>query len=180
MASTSESSFKPPPVVECVSQSHCLSFGMKVYVANKICAHCLKSHDLQQLRAWANDNVEALALIEEELGRKHTAKRNLEAHGRYLCAFEDPDFEHCRWRQSDLNLRDARRTCLVVRRKGLACGRCWENHLKKIAVVQYFTPWGLCHEEGDRVVAKTKEGDGAAKEGEDEYGDLEGYDESLS
>lgn len=78
MSPSSDSPFKTPPVVQCASQEA-----------------CLKRHDPHQLRQWTKDNTEALQLIEEELTRKQEIKRNLETHGRYLCAFEDPDFALC-------------------------------------------------------------------------------------
>lgn len=155
MSSPSESPFKSPPVVECISQGSCLGFGKKVHVPNRICVECLKRHDPQQLREWANDDVEALGLVDEELSRKQATKQNIEAHGRYLCAFEDPDFASCRWRRADLNLRGIRGDCKVVKRKGLACEKCWSQHLHKIGVVQYFTPLGLCHEEADKIASET-------------------------
>ncbi|PZD28670.1 hypothetical protein A1F96_05731 [Pyrenophora tritici-repentis] len=93
MSSASESPFKPPPIVECVSGTHCLGIGKKVYVPHRVCSDCLQRHDPQQLRIWANSNPAALLLINEETARKHVLKRNIEARGRYLCAFEDPDYQ---------------------------------------------------------------------------------------
>ncbi|PZD39605.1 hypothetical protein A1F97_05750 [Pyrenophora tritici-repentis] len=119
MSSASESPFKPPPIVECVSGTHCLGIGKKVYVPHRVCSDCLQRHDPQQLRIWANSNPAALLLINEETARKHVLKRNIEARGRYLCAFEDPDYQLCRWRLLDLNLRGTRLDCPSVRRKAL-------------------------------------------------------------
>lgn len=172
MTSFPESPFKPPPIVQCLCQSHCVGIGKKVYDQNLVCPDCLKRHDLQQLRIWARDNTTATLLINVESSRKQVLKHNIEARGRYLCAFEDPDFEHSRWRLSDLNLRGTRLNCRTVRRKGTACARCWSRHLQKIEIVQYFTPIGLCHEEADKVVVKSEE----AEEGiEGEEDDVEGY-----
>jgi hypothetical protein len=168
--------FRPPPIVECLSQGNCLGIGRKVFNPDRICANCLTRHDPQQLRARAKNNRIALALIDEEVHHKETVKHNIEAHGRYLCAFEDPDFQYCRWRQRDLNLRGTRLTCKVVRRKGSACTRCWRRHLQKIAIVQYFTPTGLCHEEADKVVSSRLVG--LEEDGEDN--DAEGYNEILN
>ncbi|EDU49130.1 conserved hypothetical protein [Pyrenophora tritici-repentis Pt-1C-BFP] len=154
MSSASESPFKPPPIVECVSGTHCLGIGKKVYVPHRVCSDCLQRHDPQQLRIWANSNPAALLLINEETARKHVLKRNIEARGRYLCAFEDPDYQLCRWRLLDLNLRGTRLDCPSVRRKGTACSKCWRKRLRKISVVQHFTPAGLCHDEADRVVTR--------------------------
>lgn len=173
MSSSSEPPFKPPPVVECVSQEHCLGFGKRVHVPNKICAECLKRHDPQELRICANNNQEAITLVDEELSRKQETKRNIEARGRYLCAFEDPDYEHCRWRRRDLNLRGTRTDCGVVRRKGAACEKCWGRYLQKIGIVQYFTPTGLCHEEADKAAQEQSESKSMTEEADDD--DVEGY-----
>ncbi|KAF2708505.1 hypothetical protein K504DRAFT_435059 [Pleomassaria siparia CBS 279.74] len=123
MASTSASVslFKPPPVVQCISRDSCLGLGKKVHVPNKICIECLTGHDPKQLQIWANENVEALDTIEEEVARKQMSKRNMESHGRFLCAFEDPDYLDSRWRRSDLNLRGVGVSCASVKRKGMAC-----------------------------------------------------------
>lgn len=174
MSSAAGVHFRPPPIVECVSQGSCLGIGRKVFNPHKICTNCLTRHDPQQLRIWANSNRTALALIDEELRRKYAVKLNIESHGRFLCAFEDPDFQYCRWRRRDLNLRGTRLTCKVVGRKGVACARCWRRHLQKISIVQYFTPGGLCHEEADKAVSSRSVG---LEEEEDD--DVEGYNEIL-
>lgn len=174
MSSATGHYFRPPPIVECLSQGNCLGIGRKVFNPHFICTNCLAQHDPQQLRAWANNNYTALVLLEEELHRKNIVKQNIEAHGRYLCAFEDPDFQHCRWRRRDLNLRGTRLTCKVVQKKGAACARCWRKHLRKIGIVQYFTPSGLCHEEADKAVSSRLAG---WEEEEDD--DVEGYNEIL-
>ncbi|KAF2105366.1 hypothetical protein BDV96DRAFT_476721, partial [Lophiotrema nucula] len=119
--STSEASFKPPPVVECVSREVCLGIGKKIYSAEKVCSECLRCHDPEQLRCLADGNDQALAAIAEEVSWKQQIKANLESHDRFLCAFEDPDYELCRWRQKDLNLRGNRTNCSIVKRKGTAC-----------------------------------------------------------
>jgi hypothetical protein len=155
--------FKAPPVIDCLSQARCLGIGRKTYNPYTVCLSCLKRHDPQQLRGWANNNASALALIEEQVNRKQEAKRRIEAHGRYLCAFEDPDFQHCRWRESDLNLRGTRLNCTTVRGKGKACKRCWRRHLQNVAIVQYFSPAGLCYEESDKIVEVAEEGDDDAE-----------------
>ncbi|PSN61214.1 hypothetical protein BS50DRAFT_156352 [Corynespora cassiicola Philippines] len=170
--SSSPDSFKLPPAVVCIAGSHCLGFGKKVYSPSKVCIECLKRYDPQQLRAWANNNADALARIEAEVSRKEITKQNIEAHGRFLCAFEDPDYQFCRWRRSDLNLRGTRVTCNVVKRKGTACDKCWKGHLQKIDIVQYFTPTGMCHEEADKVATKSQPAD---NEGDDDDDDIEGY-----
>ena len=177
MTSSSDSPFKPPPTVICLCQNNCLGFGKKVHHPSHVCADCLKRHDPQQLRVWANNDTTALSLIDEEVSRKQVLKQNIEAHGRYLCAFEDPDYQHCRWRQSDLNLRGTRLNCKAVRIKGAACSRCWNKHLQKIEIVLYFTPTGHCHEEARRAVTRSEETEEGIEGGED---DLEGYDEVLS
>ncbi len=172
MASASESPFKPPPIVECISRSHCLGIGRKIYVPDRICAACLQRHDPQQLRIWADANTAALLLVNEETLRKHVLKRNIEARGRYLCAFEDPDFQHCRWRLHDLNLRGTRLDCSSVRKKGTACSKCWSRRLQKIRIAQHFTPTGLCHEEADKLVTRSA---GSEEDIEGEDDDVEGY-----
>ncbi|KAH8730365.1 hypothetical protein GQ44DRAFT_814270 [Phaeosphaeriaceae sp. PMI808] len=154
MSTSSEPIFKAPPIVECNTRRHCLGVGKKVHNSDKVCSNCLKRYDPQQLRVWANGSLAALTLVEEEVLRKQYNKQNLENHGRYLCAFEDPDFQYCRWRQIDLNLRGSRLHCSTVRRKGKACKRCWRRHLQKFQIVQYFTPTGVCHEESDRSVTR--------------------------
>ncbi|KAF2689688.1 hypothetical protein K458DRAFT_131110 [Lentithecium fluviatile CBS 122367] len=170
--------FKPPPVVECMSREHCLGFGKKIYVPNVVCSSCLKRHDPQQLREWAQGNSSALHILDEEFAQKQQTKRNLEARGRYLCAFEDPDYTHCRWRRRDLNLRGTRMDCGIVRRKGTACVKCWRRHLHKIGIVQYFTPMGLCHEEADKAAEASKSKDDAVEDDEDdEDDDVEGYNQ---
>lgn len=166
--------FKPPPIVECISQGNCLGIGRKVFDSHKICANCLTRHDPQQLRSWTSNSRTSLSLIDEEVRRKQTVKQNIEGYGRYLCAFEDPDFQYCRWRQRDLNLRGTRLACKVVRRKGAACARCWRRHLQKISIIQYFTPSGLCHEEADKVVSSRLAG---LEDADDD--DAEGYNEIL-
>jgi hypothetical protein len=172
IASGSDSIFKSPPVVECIAHVHCLGIGKKIHCPDKICNSCLTRYDPQQLRTWANNNTVALTIIEGEVLRKQELKRNIESHRRYLCAFEDPDFQHCRWRYHDLNLRGTRLNCGTVRWKGKACEKCWRKRLHKIEIVQYFTPTGLCHEESDKIVT-TLEGTGEGVEGEDD--DVEGY-----
>jgi hypothetical protein len=176
MPSAVEGHFRPPPIVECLSRGNCLGIGRKVFNPHEICVDCLARHDPQQLRTWANNDLTAHTLIEEEVRRKRFVKQNLEAHGRYLCAFEDPDFQYCRWRRRDLNLRGTRLTCKVVRRRGAACARCWRRHLQKIGIVQYFTPTGLCHEEADKVVSSRLVGLEGDEEDDD---DVEGYNEIL-
>jgi hypothetical protein len=151
MSNSTMSSYKLPPIIQCISPEHCLSIGKKVHTPGKICDVCLKRYDLQQLREWAHEDPTALSILDEEFARRQEAKGNIEARGRYLCAFEDPDYTHCRWRQHDVNLRGTRTDCGVVRRKGSACVKCWRRHLQKIGIVQYFTPWGLCHEEADKA-----------------------------
>ena len=177
MTSPSESPFKPPPIVLCLCQEQCLGIGKKIYDPSQVCFDCLKRHDLQQLRVWANNDTAALSIIDEESSRKQVLKRNIEAHGRFLCAFEDPDFQHCRWRQSDLNLRGTRLNCSSVRTKGAACAKCWNRHLQKIEIVQYFTPTGHCHELSDPTVVRLDSTAGDTEGGDD---DLEGYNEVLS
>ena len=177
MPSASTPQFTPPPVVECISREHCLGLGKKVHSPNKICAECLQRYDLQQLQIWANGNVEAQAKMDEELSRKQMVKRNIEARGRYLCAFEDPDYHHCRWRRMELNLRSTRLTCSMVRRKGTACQRCWQHHLLRIGIVQYFNPMGMCHEEVDRAVPQRRSSEASD---EDDDVDIEGYNVILS
>ncbi|XPS72274.1 hypothetical protein M3J09_004441 [Ascochyta lentis] len=167
--------FRPPPIVECISQGSCLGIGRKVFSPHHICNDCLTRHDPHQLRTRANISCTALCLIDEEIHRRQTVKQNIEAHGRYLCAFEDPDFQHCRWRRRDLNLRGSRLTCKVVRQKGAACTRCWRRRLQKISIIQYFTPSGLCHEEADKVVSSRLVG---LEDEEDD--DVEGYNEILA
>jgi hypothetical protein len=174
MSGVPDSVFKPPPIVECIVQGHCLGFGRKIHCPDKVCNSCLKRHDFQQLRSWARNNATALELVEAEVLRKQELKQNIEAHGRYLCAFEDPDYQYCRWRQCDLNLRGTRLNCGSVRRKGRACSRCWRRRLRKIGIVQYFTPTGLCHEESDKIVTAPETA--AEEESEDEDDDdVEGY-----
>ena len=172
MSSASESPFKPPPIVKCISGNNCLGVGKKIYAPDLVCTDCLQRHDPQQLRIWANSNTGALSLINEETSRKQLSKRNIEARGRYLCAFEDPDFQHCRWRLLDLNLRGTRLNCSSVRKKGRACSKCWRRHLRRIGIVPYFTPTGLCHEEADKVVTESAASEGR---GEEEDDDVEGY-----
>jgi hypothetical protein len=167
--------FKPPPVVECMSREHCLGFGKKVFVPDIICNSCLRRHDPQRLREWAQGNTGALSILDEEFHRKQQTKRNLEARGRYLCAFEDPDFTHCRWRRYDLNLRGTRTDCGIVKRKGTACAKCWRRHLEKINIIQYFTPMGMCREELDKA---TEYAEAEALEG-DEAGNLEDDDDLV-
>jgi hypothetical protein len=176
MSSASDSSFKSPPIVRCISGNHCLGIGKKIHVPDLVCFDCLQRHDPQQLRIWANNNTAVVALINDETFRKQISKRNIEAHGRCFCAFEDPDFQHCRWRLLDLNLRGTRLNCPTVRRKGTACPKCWRRHLRKIGIVQYFTPTGLCHEEADKVVT----GSVAVQErNEEDDDDFEGYNVIL-
>lgn len=175
MSSAAGVHFRPPPIVECISQGSCLGIGRKVFNPKQVCTSCLTRYDPQQLRTLAKDSCTALALIDQELRRKHFLKQNIEAHGRFLCAFEDPDFQYCRWRRGDLNLRGTRLSCKAVRRKGAACTRCWRRHLQKIGIVQYFTPSGLCHEEADKVVSSRLVG--SEEEADD---DVEGYNEILA
>lgn len=187
MSVSAASAFKPPPVVECLSREHCLGFGQKVYVANRICNACLRRHDPQQLREWANGNRDAISILDEEYARKQNAKRNLEARGRFFCAFEDPDYMHCRWRRSDLNLRGTRINCSMVRRKGMACGKCWKRHLQKFGIVQHFTPLGLCHEEADKATESLSAAHSIVADEEsfneddddDDDDDVEGYNTLL-
>lgn len=174
MSSSGRVHFRPPPIVECISQGSCLGIGRKVFNRREICTNCLTRHDPQQLRILAKNNRAALALIDEEVRRKYTVKYNIEAHGRFLCAFEDPHFQYCRWRLRDLNLRGTRLTCNIVGRKGAACARCWRRYLQKIGIVQYFTPCGLCHEEADKIVSSRSVGL------EEEDDDVEGYNEILT
>ena len=166
--------FRRHGIVDWISQGRCLGIGRKVFDLHQICTNCLTRHDPQQLRIWANNSRTTLTLIDEEVRRKHIVRQNIEAHGRYLCAFEDPDFQYSRWRRRDLNLRGTRLTCKVVRRKGAACARCWRRHLQKIGIIQYFTPSGLCHEEADKVVLSRLVG---LEDEEDD--DVEGYNEIL-
>ena len=175
MSSSSDPAFKPPPAVECICRERCLGFGKKVHAPDKICQECLKRQDPQQLRIWAEGNSSALTIIDEEVSQKQRMKENVETHGRYLCAFEDPDYQDCRWRRRDLNLRGTRLGCSVVKSKGLACEKCWRRHLERIGVVQYFTPAGMCHEEADKPGQSTC----ASTEGDDED-DVEGYNIVLS
>ncbi|KAH8627348.1 hypothetical protein IG631_17116 [Alternaria alternata] len=177
MASAFESPFKPPPIVECISGSHCLGIGKKIHNTDRVCADCLQQHDPQQLRVWTNPNTAASLLVDEEATRKQVLKRNIEARGRYLCAFEDPDFQHCRWRLYDLNLRGTRLDCPSVRKKGAACSRCWRRRLRKIRIAQYFTPTGLCHEEANKLVIRSA-GSEEGSEGSDD--DVEGYNTITS
>jgi hypothetical protein len=149
--------FKPPPTVECIINENCLSIGRRKPKPGVICGECLRRHDLHRLAEWAKGDTEAVARIEEELFRKQQIMSNLESRGRYLCAFEDPDFGHCRWREPDLNLRGTRTDCAMAKRKGMACSKCWSRHLEKIEIIQYFTPTGMCHEEADKVAALAKD-----------------------
>jgi hypothetical protein len=177
MSSAPDSLFKPPPIVKCISRNNCLGVGKKIHVPDLVCPDCLQRHDPQQLRIWAKNNTSVISLINEEASRKQISKRNLEARGRYFCAFEDPDFQHCRWRLLDLNLRGTRLNCSTVRRKGTACSKCWRRHLRKIGIVQYFTPTGLCHQEADRIVTGSVTLEEKDEEDED---DVEGYNVVLS
>jgi hypothetical protein len=173
MSAASPPIFKPPPIVECIAEGYCLGTGKKVYHPEKVCETCLNRYDCQQLRKWASLNTLALAIIEEEYNRRQIRKDNIESHNCYLCAFEDPDFEHCRWRQLDFNLRGIRLDCKTVRHKGKACSKCWGRRIRKIGVLQYFTPTALCHEELERAVTRSEDTGGGAEEEEDD--DVEGY-----
>jgi hypothetical protein len=173
MSLASAPSFKLPPSVECISQGYCLAIGRKVYNPGKVCSSCLERYDCQQLRTWAYNNIDALALIEEEYRLKQTRKQNIEAHNRYLCAFEDPDYELCLWRRCDLNLRGTRLNCKTVRQKGKACDKCWKRRSRKIGVIQYFTPTRLCYEELERAVTTLDDDSGEDTEVADD--DVEGY-----
>jgi hypothetical protein len=177
MSSAPDSLFKSPPIVKCISRNNCLGIGKKIHVPDLVCPDCLLRHDPQQLRIWAKNNISAISLINEEAFQKQNFKRNLETRGRYYCAFEDPDFQHCRWRLLDLNLRGTRLDCSIVRRKGTACSRCWRRRLRKIGILQYFTPSGLCHEEPDKVVTVSV---ALKKKDEEEEDDVEGYNVLLS
>jgi hypothetical protein len=177
MSASSDFVFKPPPIVECIAQRYCLGFGKKIYHSDTVCISCLKRYDPQQLRIWACYNTAALAIVEAEVIRKQELKHNIELHGRYLCAFEDPDYQHCRWRYRDLNLRGTRLNCGTVRKKGKACDRCWRRRLRRIGIVQHFTPTGLCHEELDKVVTVPEETVEGADEDDD---DVEGYNLVLN
>jgi hypothetical protein len=172
MTSADPLQFKLPPITECISRDLCLGFGKKVHSLNKICTECLLRHEPQQLRILANDNVDALAIIDKEIARKQVLKQNTEAHNRFLCAFEDPDYIHYRWRRRDLNLRGTRLSCSVVRRKGMACEKCWRHHLQRIGIVQYFTPTGMCHEEADKIVLQTTSSESIENDDDE---DVEGY-----
>ncbi|ORY13631.1 hypothetical protein BCR34DRAFT_599797 [Clohesyomyces aquaticus] len=177
---SSSTSFAPPPVVECISDDHCLGFGKKVAVPNKICVECLRRRDVEQLRVRADGNMEALAVVDREVARKQGLKENVEARGRYLCAFEDPDYQNRRWRQDDLNLRGTRLDCSVVKTKGMACRKCWSRHLEKIGIVQHFNPAGLCHEEADKAVRGTMTPQAGSSTGEADNDDVEGYNILMS
>ncbi len=193
MTSSSASPFKVPPSVECLCQRHCLGIGeqrlhlpriprpnrsgKKIHNPNRICSNCLNRHDLQQLRIWANGSLPATLLINQADRQKQVLKTHAEARGRFLCAFLDPDFQHCRWRLYDLNLRGTRLNCRPVRRKGTACARCWSRHLSKIRIAQHFTPTGLCHEEVDKSVSRS-EGSEERTEGSED--DVEGYYSRMS
>jgi hypothetical protein len=172
MSLASAPCFKLPPTVECIAQAYCLGIGKKIYNRAKVCGSCLERYDCQQLRLWAYNNPDALTLIEDNYLIKQRRKQNVEAHNRYLCAFEDPDFELCPWRHRDSNLRGTRLNCKIVQRKGKACGKCWKRRASKILVLEYFTPTRLCYEELERAVT-TSDGPGEGSGEEDD--DVEGY-----
>jgi hypothetical protein len=178
MSTASRPTFKLPPSVKCIAQGHCLGVGRKVYYSKTVCATCLKRYDCQQLRIWASNDTSALALVQKEYVNRQLQKRNIESCNRYLCAFEDPDFEHCRWRHRDLNLRGTRLNCNTVRRKGTACKKCWNRRIRKIRVLQYFTPTALCHEELERIVRRPEDaGEGAVEEDQEEEEEEEDDDD---
>lgn len=178
MSTASHIDFKPPPIVSCIAQGHCLGIGRKVHCPDKICIACLKRYDCRQLRTWAHNNASALALVEEEYAIRQYRKQNTESCGHYLCCFEDPDFEDCRWRYRDLNLRGTRLNCKTVRQKGKACKKCWNRRERRFNVVQYFTPTALCHEELERSLTVSEDaGDGEEEEDDD---DVEGYNTVLA
>lgn len=177
MSSATETTFKPPPIIECIAEHNCIGVGKKVHVPHHVCPDCLQRHDPQQLRIWAKHNASALSLINDEASRKHILKQNIEARSRYFCAFEDPDFQHCRWRLFDLNLRGTRLDCRYVRLKGTACSKCWTRCPQRIGIFQYFTPTGVCHEvaeSGKTTSVILEEGIEAGND------DVEGYNEILS
>jgi hypothetical protein len=169
---SSASPFSAPPIVKCISGNNCLGIGKKLHAPDLVCSNCLQRHNPQQLRIWANSNPGTISLINEESSRKQLSKRNIEACGRYLCAFEDPEFLHCRWRLLDLNIRGTRLNCSSVRRKRTACSKCWRRRLRKIGIVPYFTLTGLCLEEADRVLTESA---ASEERGEEEDDDVEGY-----
>jgi hypothetical protein len=175
MSLASAPNFKPPPTVECIAQAYCLGIGKKIHNPAKVCSSCLERYDCQQLRSWAYNNTAALALIEEAYYLKQTRKQNIELHNRYLCAFEDPDYDFCQWRHRDLNLRGTRLNCKTVRRKGKACDRCWRRRGRKIGVLQYFTPAKLCYEELEKAVTTLAGSEEETEQTEDEDDDVEGY-----
>jgi hypothetical protein len=172
MSLASAPCFKLPPTVECIAQAYCLGIGKKIYNRAKVCSSCLERYDCQQLRLWAYNDPDALTLIDDEYLSKQRRKQNVEAHNRYLCAFEDPDFELCPWRHRDSNLRGTRLNCKIVQRKGKACGKCWKRRGFKILVLQYFTPTRLCYEELERAVTTS---DGPGEETGEDDDDVEGY-----
>jgi hypothetical protein len=177
MSTTSHHTFRPPPIVECIASGHCLGIGKKVYHPGKVCATCLQRYDCQQLRTWASNNAHTLALVGEEYKRRQTRRRNIESCNRYLCAFEDPDFEHCQWRRRDYNLRGTRLNCKRVGQKGRVCDKCWRRRERKVGVTQYFTRAALCHEELESVVTSPEDaGEGTEEEDDD---DVEGYNTIL-
>jgi hypothetical protein len=172
MSLASAPCFKLPPTVECIAQAYCLGIGKKIYNRAKVCSSCLERYDCQQLRLWAYNDPDALTLIDDEYLSKQRRKQNVEAHNRYLCAFEDPDFELCPWRHRDSNLRGTRLNCKIVQRKGKACGKCWKRRGFKILVLQYFTPTRLCYEELERAVTTS---DGPGEETGEDDDEVEGY-----
>ncbi|KAF2005110.1 hypothetical protein P154DRAFT_353169 [Amniculicola lignicola CBS 123094] len=176
--------FTPPPTVNCLSQRHCLGFGKKVYAPDTICPDCLHRHDPQQLQLWADDNPIATAIINNKLARRQVEKTNVEKCGRFLCAFEDPDFWDRRWRLADINLRGMRTDCSFVRKKGEACTKCWSQHLKKIVVIMdYFTQMGFLRSEAVEGAQDCIQGEGVNTDGkeddDDDDDDVEGYNVIL-
>ncbi|KAF2730029.1 hypothetical protein EJ04DRAFT_515532 [Polyplosphaeria fusca] len=177
-------SFKPPPTAECILNDDCLSFGKKTPTPGQICAECLRFYEIPQLQKWAAADNGALALIDAELSRRQQAKANIETSGKFLCAFEDPDFRNSPWRADEFNLRILRgrkADCGRVSRKGKACDPCWKQYLQKVAVVKYFDPTGMCHEQVDKMAAessksKAVENQSADADDDDDWGDVEGYD----
>jgi hypothetical protein len=132
-SSSSASEFKAPGSVECfVPAEYCKSQGRIVYKADKICKLCKMEQHIDKLKVFAGGNPTSEQLCENlrELRKVERKAKADAASTLHPCAFDDPDFAHCKWQTPELNLRRVRGAtgrCKRVSIKGNTCESCWGN-----------------------------------------------------
>ncbi|KAF2016926.1 hypothetical protein BU24DRAFT_407018 [Aaosphaeria arxii CBS 175.79] len=164
MASSGEASqhdpFCPPPnatLCALVNEARCRSRFALEFSPSEICQPCLAFYDSVQLERYVINHDPDQSVMEIITKKRDAAQKMKETvenkHNKFLCAFEDPDFDGCKWRDEDFNLKLMRKggECTLVAVKGKACNYCWPRWMETVGttfnITDYFDASGILRDD---------------------------------